>query len=168
MTPSKFTSEKVSYYPFGLTHKGYNDEHLIFWESPGTGIQLVPVTPDLTDTYKYKFGGKEWQNELDLNYYDFGARNYDAALVRTFTPDPMAEVYYELSPYSFLNNKPISNIDPTGAVTLSGQAAKDWFQNLKDEIASKPRKRKEKEDEEFYEDDIKVEESRDGSLDNES
>src|SRR5690554_1267419 len=128
MTRREFTNEKVSYFPFGLTHKGYNADHKIIIFTPETHIiQLVPVTPDLTDTYKYKFGGKEWQDELDLNYYDFGARNYDAALVRTFTPDPMAEVYYELSPYSFLNNNPISNIDPTGAVTLSGQAAKDWL-----------------------------------------
>src|SRR5690554_1014174 len=132
--------EENHYYPYGLTHQGYNGEHrIVGLEQPGTPITLIPVTPGVIDTYKYKFGGKEYQDEFDINSYDFGARNYDPALVRTLTPDPLSEVFYHLSPYSFLNNNPVSNIDPTGAMTLTGQAARDWFQGLKDDIASRPR-----------------------------
>src|SRR5690606_22274103 len=39
-----------------------------------------------------------------------------------------------------------SNIDPTGALTLTGQAARDWFQGLKDDIVSRPRENEERED----------------------
>lgn len=37
--------------------------------------------------YKYKFNGMEWQDEMNLNYYDFGARNYDATLGRWMNVD---------------------------------------------------------------------------------
>jgi hypothetical protein len=46
--------------------------------------------------------------------YDFGGRIYMPDIVRTTTIDPMAEKFYNLSPQSFLNNNPLSFIDPTG------------------------------------------------------
>jgi RHS repeat-associated protein len=64
--------------------------------------------------YKYKYNGKEWQDELGLDVYDFEARNYDPAIGRTHTLDPHAENYFHLSSYSFLNNNPILFIDPDG------------------------------------------------------
>ena len=64
--------------------------------------------------YKYKFQNKEWQDELSLNLYDYQARNYDPAIVRTTTYDPLAEKFYDFSPQSFLNNNPLRFIDPTG------------------------------------------------------
>lgn len=39
----------------------------------------------------------EWQNELDLNYYDFGMSNYDVALGRWMNMDPLAHKYDFLS-----------------------------------------------------------------------
>lgn len=61
-----------SYYPFGLKHKGYNDN---------------PVTNHL---YKYN-NSKELIEELGLNWYDYGARNYDASLGRWMNVGPLAE-----------------------------------------------------------------------------
>ncbi|OYQ49735.1 hypothetical protein CHU92_00265, partial [Flavobacterium cyanobacteriorum] len=42
--------------------------------------------------YKYKYQEQEWQDELGLNMYDYGARNYDPALGRWHNIDPLAEV----------------------------------------------------------------------------
>jgi RHS repeat-associated protein len=71
-----------------------------------------------SQTNKYLYNGKEMQDEFGLGWYDFQARFYDPAIVRTTTQDPHAENYYSESPYSFMGNNPIVNIDPTGM---------DWF-----------------------------------------
>jgi RHS repeat-associated protein len=64
--------------------------------------------------YNVKYNGKELQEELGLNMYDYGARNYDASIGRTTTYDPLAEKFYNISPQSFLNNNPLYFVDPTG------------------------------------------------------
>src|SRR5690606_27696872 len=47
------------YYPFGLKHEGYNNEHFVFSLESNDGITLVPATLAEGDGYKYKFGGNE-------------------------------------------------------------------------------------------------------------
>src|SRR5690606_36395654 len=66
------------------------------------------------ETYKYKFNGKELQDELGLNVYDFGARNYMPDLGRWMNTDFLAEHYYSESPYSYALNNPVVYIDPDG------------------------------------------------------
>ncbi|SFO17484.1 RHS repeat-associated core domain-containing protein [Paenimyroides ummariense] len=89
--------EENNYYPFGLKHSGYNQ---------------VANTNRSESAEKYKFGGKEWNDELGLNLYDFGARNYDPALGRWFNVDPLADQTME--PYLYAGNNPIRYTDPTG------------------------------------------------------
>ena len=99
--------EENSYYPFGLEHKGYN---------------YVVSANSNSVASKYDYQGKENQEELGLNWHDFGARNYDAALGRWMNIDPLAEDFYSYSPYNAMMNDPINYIDPDGM-------AADWINN---------------------------------------
>ena len=85
----------VNYYPFGLEHKGYNN--------------VVNGTE-----HPYKFGGKEHNEELGLDWYDFGARNYDPALGRWMNLDPLSEKMRRHSPYNYAFNNPMRFTDPDG------------------------------------------------------
>jgi len=91
--------ETKSYYPFGLTHDF------------GTSSSLSVVSGRL---HKYGFVGKEYQDELNLNMHDFGARNYMADIGRWGNIDPLAETYVRASPYNYALNSPIMFMDPDG------------------------------------------------------
>ncbi|MDC2276332.1 hypothetical protein PO118_03040, partial [Bacteroides thetaiotaomicron] len=41
-----------------------------------------------------KYNGKELDRKNGLDWYDYGARMYDAALGRWHAVDPMSEKYY--------------------------------------------------------------------------
>ena|GEM_PF-5550374 len=95
--------EESNYYPFGLKHKGYND--------------LADYSA--TNKYKYAYGGKELNDELGLDLYDFGARNYDAAIGRWLNVDPLAENSRRWTPYNYAYNNPIVFVDPDGMQSIS-------------------------------------------------
>ena len=87
--------EESNYYPFGGSHKGYNNVV--------NGVH-----------HPYGFGGKEEQDELGLQWLDFGARNYDKWLGRWMNIDPLAEKGHEYSPYNYAFNNPLMFVDPDG------------------------------------------------------
>ncbi|MDC2624448.1 DUF6443 domain-containing protein [Bacteroides ovatus] len=62
----------------------------------------------------YKYNGKELDRKGGLDWYDYGARMYDAALGRWHGVDPMADKYYGISPYNYCLNNPFRLIDPNG------------------------------------------------------
>lgn len=64
--------------PFGLTFNSYTREN---------------TTPQ-----DYKFNGKEEQDELNIGWLDFGARNYDPVIGRWLSVDPLVEKYLGMSP----------------------------------------------------------------------
>ena len=68
----------------------------------------------------YKYNGKELDTKKGLNWYDYGVRQYDAALGIFTTVDPSSEKYYPTSPYVYCGGDPINRIDPTGA---------DWYKD---------------------------------------
>ncbi|MCG8386479.1 MAG: hypothetical protein MJA30_13110 [Cytophagales bacterium] len=88
-----------NYYPFGLTHAG--------------GFNRVTAKDN-----NYLYNGKELQTDLDLDWYDYGARHYDAAIARFFTQDRFASEFSEWSPYHYANNTPINAIDINGDSTI--------------------------------------------------
>ena len=83
--------EQNEYYPFGLNY---------------TATTYQP----------YKYNGKELDTRGGLNWYDYGARHYDAALGRFLTVDPLAEKMMLWSPYGYCLNNPIKYVDKDGEV----------------------------------------------------
>ena len=67
-----------------------------------------------TSTQPYKYNSKEYDTKKGLNWYDYGARHYDAVLGRFMTVDPLAEKYYSESLYTYCYSNPINCIEPNG------------------------------------------------------
>ena len=82
--------KRINYYPFGLKHKGYNNN---------------PTSSNIA--LKRKFAGEEFEDELGKNTVAFQWRDYDPAIGRFNKIDRFTEKYESHSPYHFTKNNPI-------------------------------------------------------------
>jgi RHS repeat-associated protein len=88
----------TDYYPFGLAMDGRTEQDSV---------------------YRYGFNGKEedfngeWGSK---SHYDYGFRIYNPSIGKFLSVDPLAHEREWLSPYNFVQNNPISRVDPTGAL----------------------------------------------------
>ncbi len=89
--------QEDAYYPFGMNI---------------AGLSSANTNPE----NKYKYNGKELEDEFGLDWYDYGARFYDAALGRWHVVDPLCEIARRWTPYQYAYNNPIRFIDPDGKV----------------------------------------------------
>ena len=110
-----------------LSFKFYNKDHLgnireVVSESDsieqvtnnypfGTPILDLSNNPEFQP---FKYNGKELDMMHGLNAYDYGARQYYSPLPVWDRVDPLAEKYYNVSPYVYCMNNPINAVDPDG------------------------------------------------------
>jgi RHS repeat-associated protein len=79
---------------------------------------------------KYKYNGKELNDDLGLNLSDYGARWYDAAVGRWWSVDPMAIGTVSYSTYHYAFNNPMVFVDPNGmsSVSADGLTNEQWVE----------------------------------------
>ncbi|MEM6801925.1 MAG: DUF6443 domain-containing protein [Bacteroidota bacterium] len=82
------------FYPFGMRHAGPFDLS----------------TPE----NQFLYNGKERHEEMGLDWYDYGARMYNASIGRWNGVDALGEARVYLTPYNYVQNNPILRIDPDG------------------------------------------------------
>jgi len=97
-----------SYYPFGMNINGLTSNisgGRAAYNSYYKNEYLYNGNPD---SYR------EFQDELGLDWLDYGARMYDAKLGRWHVVDPMTENYFDQSPFHFSGNNPLKFVDLNG------------------------------------------------------
>ena len=114
--------QESHYYPFGAQIEGLSklydppgsvpnasNGYVYVDENSPTFIEYRQYTHDLK-----RYNGKEFNRELGLNWYDYGARWYDPVIGRWNAVDPLAEEYYRWSPFNYVLNNPLRLVDPDG------------------------------------------------------
>ncbi len=88
---NKTLTQRLVYYPFGHTAEQEN-----------------------SNSNQYKYNGKELQEDIGLNWYDYEARFYEPIIARFHSQDPLAEDYKFQTTYAYAANSPIKFIDKQG------------------------------------------------------
>ena len=71
------------------------------------------------------YNNKELFDDGDLNWYDYGFRNYDPQIGRFMQLSPLTDNYPFLTPYQYASNDPITNIDIDGLEGISSTGLVD-------------------------------------------
>lgn len=96
--------EENNYYPFGLEHKGYNNNISANSNSVAS---------------KFKYNGVELEETLGLDLYEMNFRMYDPAIGRFNGIDPVT--HFSQGTSVAFDNNPIFWADPSGADSFNGE-----------------------------------------------
>jgi RHS repeat-associated protein len=91
--------EETHYYPFGLTMSGISSKALAFGNP---------------ENKMNKFQNQEFNNDLNINTYEFKWRTDDPQIGRFWQIDPLADKYRYNSTYAFSENKVIAHREMEG------------------------------------------------------
>jgi len=111
------------YYYYRHDHLGDNRE--VWCANTNTVVQRTQYYPsglpwaydrtvDHPDLQHRKYNGKEFVEMHGYDTYDIVWRQYYPAIMRFQTPDPYAEKYYSLSPYTMCADNMVRYTDPDG------------------------------------------------------
>jgi RHS repeat-associated protein len=134
------TLTEHNYYPFGLEHSYLQTRRRPELVDEIVGEININSDPNTRSTrmvqvddvrYQYKFQGQERQDELGLNWDSFKWRNYDYAIGRFMSIDPLTEEYNTWSPYTFSGNRVIDareleGLEPYSVHATEEAAAQNW------------------------------------------
>ncbi|KAF0200126.1 MAG: RHS repeat-associated core [Bacteroidetes bacterium] len=104
-----------SYYPFGMNIKGLTTQ--------------VTIEEAKHPTNEYLYNGKMFQDELGLDWLDYGARMYDAVLGRFPSIDPIIENWPNHTPYNYAFSNPSTLIDLYGLQGVNPNTQFSWMAN---------------------------------------
>ena len=102
--------EENHYYAYGLRISGISSRKL-------------PDASDGSIKNNYLYNDKELFEEADLNWYDYGFRNYDPQIGRFTQLDPLTDEFPYLTPYQYASCEPIANIDLDGLEAMGATNA---------------------------------------------
>lgn len=115
------TLTDTAYHYFLQDHQGNNR---VVVNQNGTVEEVNHYYPfggifaSMSSAQPYKYNGKELDRKGGLDWYDYGARMYDAALGRFTCADPLTEAWAYVNPYDYCFNNPVNRTDPTGMASV--------------------------------------------------
>ena len=121
-----------AYYYFFKDHQGNNR---VVINNSGTVSETNHYYPfggvfaSTGNVQPYKYNGKELDTKCGLNWYDYGARHYDAMLGRWLVVDLLAEKYYGYGPYAYCLNSPVKFIDSDGRRVRPSNPVRRGYRN---------------------------------------
>jgi RHS repeat-associated protein len=118
--------EENHYYPYGLKISALCSKKL------GDNYEGT-----LKNNYLYNC--KELFDDADLNWYDYGFRNYDPQIGRFTQLDPLSFAYPNYSPYQYAGCEPIGNkdldgLEPDPVLAVERRLREEGYSNIQNHV----------------------------------
>ncbi len=102
----------ADYYLDGIRSEHY-DTRYIYGGLIASSSSIATPSSSYPANQPYRYNGKELDRKNNLDWMDYGARHF-AGHGQWTSLDPLAEKYYDWSPYVYCVGNPIKFVDPDG------------------------------------------------------